>query len=176
MMNKAKKGGNWKSQSPTRSNTASTIRGRISAPIPLISDDEEFPIRKPGATIATPIAVEGIEKQLGHTPPARPTTPNPATGIAISDFQEPMRPAPKPPVQAVRDSPQAPSRDTNGSSNLRTSYASNRSTQNSGKPQRKKSSFKTVFGRLFGKKRKSAASASPRRSSSIRREQRRSVG
>lgn len=132
----------YKPTGPSR--TASSIRGKISAPIP-IPDDDEFPIRSPGTGIATPLDVGGIDKQL-HVPLV-------GHGIAVSDFSDTRAPS-----TTYTDSI-APPRHVLPTG-LRNSEISQPSVESSiEKPQRKKTTFKFVIGRLFGTKKGRSASA-----------------
>jgi hypothetical protein len=126
----------WRTDGPVRTNTGSSIRGKISAPI--IADDDEFPIRLPGTSIATPLGKESIASNgIGDSPP---------------------RASPPPPPQPAYEPPPVP---TNQASTVRTSVASNGPVSNEGKPQRKKSSLGSVFRKIFGgKKRKDSSSSS----------------
>ncbi|KAH8676672.1 hypothetical protein BGZ60DRAFT_262636 [Tricladium varicosporioides] len=156
-MSKFRSPGKWRSDAPSRSNTGSSIRGRIGPPIP-IPDDDEFPIRAPGTGIATPLGSEGMEQQMRQRLSTATDLQNvsPKTGHATADFTEPRKVTP-PPVQPMTESPP---RRTNIPSAMRHSTASIPSKSSVGKPQRKKSSLKSVLGRLFGKKRKNGSLSS----------------
>lgn len=139
----------YKPSAPSRANTGTSIRGKISAPIP-IPDDEEFPIRSPGTGIATPLGNEGIDKQL------RAPTGIHQTGIAVSDFSELRAPSTQ---QSYTEGPLQPRHVLQKT--LRNSQISQTDGSSIEKPQRKKTTFKSVIGRLFGtKKGRSSASAS----------------
>jgi hypothetical protein len=142
------KSSGWKSDTLTRANTTSSIRGKISSPIPITVDDE-FPIRTRATSIATPLGLEDIEKQL------RPPKPhvNVQHEESISkEIEELSRPA----VQV----PSSPTPPTSHSSVQQAAQATSLKEATSHepsieKPQRKKSTLRSVLGRLFGKKRKS---------------------
>lgn len=145
-------------ESPNRTNTGSTIRGKISAPIP-IPDDDEFPIRTPGTGIATPLGAEGPEKQLRTSAiPRRNSSIHPAEGVAVADFVEPA--VARSIQNSARPSYESPIHQTRKPSPLRNSAGSAVPSKSSnGKPQRKKSTFRSVFGKLFGKKKPNRQSA-----------------
>ncbi len=168
-----------KPAAPVRSNTSSSIRGKISAPIPLVVDDDEFPIREPGTGIATPLGLDGVEKQLRL--PNTPRTPLPVDPAKHEEadltdpVEEPTR-APPPAPPSLTPSHESTIRQATYNSPLRESGASNHQSGSSlEKPQRKKSTLKSVFGRLFGKKRKSSSSANENIEDSARAGQHRSV-
>lgn len=149
-------------------NTGASIRGKaISNPIPL--DDDEFPIRTPGAGIATPLGNESAERQQllqraaaaiaarpdSHVRSERNTGSirnNEITSKETSPVtpREPTENAPHTPVPAVEPR-QVKVPVSLGSTPL----------ASSGVPERKKSGLRSVFGRLFGKKRKSSSPSSP---------------
>ncbi len=180
-MSKLRGSGKWRSQGPARSSTGATVRGKsISHPIPF-PDDDEFPIRTPGAGLAIPLGPRGTDMSA----PTRASTAtdgevevsNYQTGIALSDYTEPSITT-QPTTVPSQPSPETPIRRTIQPAAVRSSMASVPSGSSIGKPQRKKSSsLKTVFGRLFGKKSKqSPPSSSPKQgSSSVRADLHRSV-
>jgi hypothetical protein len=156
------KGAGRKPATLSRSNTTSSIRGKISAPIPHPTADDEFPIREPGTSIATPLGHEDFERHL-RSPP----TP---LQVDIAQHEKPEEEdMPAPAEELSRAAPSVhtstvPSQETpipqaRQSSPLRGSGVSNPSGSSLEKPQRKKSTLRTVLGRLFGKKRKSDSSA-----------------
>lgn len=156
--------GKWKSDGPNRTNTGSSIRGRIGPPIPF-PDDEEFPIRAPGTGIATPLGdnnAQEQQQQMQLTPSAAAelehTIQQP--GIAVGDFIVPTEATTVPATARVPSLREGSSRHTSPiqPSALRNSTTTPPSKSSMVPPQRKKSSLKSVFGRIFGKKRKSAAS------------------
>jgi hypothetical protein len=158
---------------PSRTNTGSSIRGKISAPIPLT--DDEFPILTPRMGVAVPIGFVGTGKQLrSPTPPLQLNFAQdeetkvsvPAQELLRIEMPEPTSTTPSheiPTPQARRVSP------------LRGSDASNPPERYVGKPQRKKSTLRSVFGRLFGRKRKSGSSAGVLQGDSERTDLHRSV-
>ncbi|ESZ95431.1 hypothetical protein SBOR_4172 [Sclerotinia borealis F-4128] len=158
-MSKLPKAGTWKLEASGRTNTASTIRGKISAPI-LIQDDDEFPIRSPGTGIATPLEslnADGIDKVMrGSTISGRDSAL--AHGdIGIGSYIEPPRQMGTSPLPSDRSSQNPPTRRTENYSVPRSlSPVGRPSGSILSKPARKKSTFKGVFGKIFGKKRKDA--------------------
>ena len=176
-MSKFRGSAKWKADTPRRTNTGASIRGKtISHPIPF-ADDDEFPIREPGTGIATPLGTEGIEKQLHSraSPVTRPRSSVQSDKISEAGLEEstPERTPSVPPQPSY--SPPAPPHIQ--PSPLRNSITSVPSGSNEGKPQRKKSSLKSVFGRLFGKKQRNGSASGPRAQgpSSVRAGQHRSV-
>jgi hypothetical protein len=156
-MSKFRASGKWNADAPSRADTGS-IRGKtISNPIPI--EDEDFPIRTPGTGIAIPLGANGEE------PPTR--SMRASIGPDLENIME--RPVGVPGDQ--RDSstlvPAQPleERTTRRTSPPRMSTISVPSKSSMAAPQRKKSSLRTVFGRIFGKKRKSVASSTARISS-----------
>jgi hypothetical protein len=150
------------------------VIGKISAPIP-IQDDDEFPIRTPGAGIATPLGTEGTETRLRVSIAADLDNTSLQAGIPISNTADP-----KLPIQSIAG-PAQPFREiqirrTNQPSMQRNSGASVPSRSSMGKPQRKKSSFRSALGRLFGKKSKNGGASPPEQGASgMRAGQHRSV-
>lgn len=111
------------------------------------SDDDEFPIRTPGAGMATPLGTEGAEKQLGYglgeqyySGLDQRMTSLPAT----TEYAEQRR--------FSGDTLRSRARQT---SQHRESVTIGPSGVSAGKHHRKKSSLKAVMGRFFGKHRKS---------------------
>ena len=154
-MSKFRGAGKWKADGPSRTNTGSSIRGKISAPI--IADDEEFPIREPGTGIATPLGKDSMEGQF----PQRTSTGSgqilPPNRIGSNGIEHSSRASP-PPSQPAYEPPPPPTTQPSG---LRNSMMSSSPSANDGKPQRKKSSLGSVFRKLFGgKKRKESSSSS----------------
>ncbi|KAG4027254.1 hypothetical protein MFRU_031g00040 [Monilinia fructicola] len=158
-MSKIPKAGTWKSEASGRTNTGSTVRGRISAPIP-IRDDDEFPIRSPGTGIATPLGSlhsDGIEKVMrgsaisGHSALAH-------GDIGMGSYIEPSRRTGSTPIPSNRPSYNAPSRLTEDFSVHGCSSPVGRASESIiSKPARKQSTFKGVLSKIFGKKRKDAS-------------------
>ncbi len=169
------RGAGRKPATPSRSNTTSSIRGKISAPIPISTADDEFPIRTPGTGVAMPLSHEGRERE----PRA---APNPLQLEMVK--QEEADPA-APPDELPRATPSAPPSTVPSHENppsqarqcspLRGSGVSNPSASSLEKPQRKKSTLRTVLGKLFGKKRKSDTSKNGHHDASPRAGQHRSV-
>ncbi len=178
-MSKFRGAGKWRVEGPVRTNTGSSIRGKtISQPIPF-PDDDEFPIRTPGTGIALPLGADGIERlRLSTANSELDNAPHQTDDFTSGTWTPPMpREAPPPPPEA-----QVPritqGHKPNQPSGLRNSATSVLDAQSIEKPQRKKSSMRSVFGRLFGKKRKDSTSSDKRAasgSSDIRAGQHRSV-
>ena len=143
-----------------RTNTGSTIRGKISAPIP-IQDDDEFPIRSPGTGIATPLGSlnsDGIEKVMRGSAISGRDSALAHGDIGTGSYIEPPRRMGTTPLPSDRPSYNAHSRRTEDYSVPRSSSPVSRPSESTlSKPARKKSTFKGVFGKIFGKKKKDAA-------------------
>jgi hypothetical protein len=169
------KGAGRKPATPSRSNTTSSIRGKISAPIPISTADDEFPIRTPGTGIAMPLGQEGLERELRAAPtPLQVETVKQEEADISAPVEEQPRAAPSEPPPTV-PSHENPAPQARQVSPLRGSGVSNPSGSSIEKPQRKKSTLRSVLGRLFGKKRKSGSSADGIHASSPRAGQHRSV-
>lgn len=168
----------WKTPSPARAPTASSsIRGKISGPIPIPDDDDEFPIRTPGAGMATPIGLDGNDKQLRLSPPRpqREISPQPEEEQPVLELPEPTRAAPEVP-QASRLSYDIPARQTTEINlGLVARGSTSTRTPDPVKPERKKSTLSRVLGRLFGKKQKSGGTVSGKTANSSRHGQHHSV-
>jgi hypothetical protein len=174
-MSKFRGSGKWRAEPPRRTNTGMSIRGKtISNPV-LVTDDDEFPIRTPGAGIATPLGGEGAEKQLQLRTSAN-SRPNSkvlselieSTELAESSRAERTIPSSQPP-RTPSSPPQAQPEP------IGLPIASKTSEFSQGKPQRKKSSLRSVFGKLFGKKQRNTRSPRIPERSSQRQGQHRSV-
>lgn len=174
------KAAGWKPVVPSRSNTTSSIRGRISAPIPhgptaAAAVDEEFPLRTPGTSVAAPLGHDGLGLQLGAPPaPLQADTTQYERGDIPAGAERPSKAVSSVPSSAV-PSHETPISQARQASPLPGSGVSNPSASSIEKPQRKKSTLKSVLGRLFGKKRKSASSVNVGREDSPRAGQHRSV-
>lgn len=157
-MSKFRGAGKWKTDGPARTNTGSSIRGKISAPI--IADDDEFPIRLPGTGIATPLGKDSMERQLQLRSSAgsgQILQPDRIASNGVASNGIGGSPRASPPPQPLHEPPPPP---TTQPTALRTSTASNPSGLNDGKPQRKKSSLGSMFRKIFGgKKRKDSSSS-----------------
>jgi len=172
-MSKFRSPGKWKPDGITRTNTGGSIRGKIGPPIP-IPDDDEFPIRTPGTGIATPLGTGSVEKTPGLRGSTATDRSIQQTGIGAGDFADRTQSASIP----AQSSTEEPLRRTTQPSALRISTASIPSGASVEKPQRKKSSLRSVFGRLFGKKRKGGSTSSNEKDQSpngLRADQHRSV-
>ena len=172
-MSKFRSPSKWRPDGITRTNTGGSIRGKIGPPIP-IPDDDEFPIRTPGTGIATPLGTGSVEQPLGLRGSTATDRSLQQTGIAASGFTDRPQSASIP----AQSSAEEPLRRTTQPSALRNSTASIPSRSSVGKPQRKKSSLRSVLGRLFGKKRKGGSTSSNEKDQSpsgVRADQHRSV-
>lgn len=145
-----------------RQGTGQSVRGKtISHPIPF-PDDDEFPIRTPGTGIAMPLGSDAENQiRIRESVATQLETTSHQTGIAVSDFIDPGAAAQSGPMP-LQPSPEPPVRRTNQPSHLRSSTASKNTGSSVGRPQRKKSTMRAVFGRLFGKRRKGSGSSSPK--------------
>lgn len=159
-----------------------SIRGRISGPYPITAPaDDEFPMRNPGTGIATPLGAEFKEstaepgmtlgEQEPRTPPAPPAPPassvpldtaHPTTNTAQSNGQNtdtaPSNPA-LPPARRI-----SPGHRVNPSGTMRYSMMSvdtNHSKASKGRPQRKKSTLRGAFGKIFNRRRKTSSEGGP---------------
>jgi hypothetical protein len=163
--------------SPVRARhvVSGSIRGRISAPIPIVdsTDDDEFPMRQPGAGIAmspnpadvpTTATVDN-ESGRSETHQRSQSTPMAArerktASSAFTDSDTSSRVASQSrPSTMIQNSP---GRLTNPSSMLRHSVISEAPSSQvdsaKGGPKRKKSVFRGALGRLFGRKKTSRMS------------------
>ncbi|KAK0119190.1 hypothetical protein ONS96_012254 [Cadophora gregata f. sp. sojae] len=169
-MSKFRGTGKWRAEGPARSNTGTSIRGKtISQPIPF-PDDDEFPIRTPGSGIALPLGADGIERLRESTATDEIDSTSHQTGIAVSDYTTgtrtpPMPTEPPPPLPEAQVMRNIQGHRPNQPSGLRNSIASVPDAPSIDKPQRKKSSLRSVFGKLFGKKRKGSSPSSSKRAS-----------
>jgi hypothetical protein len=188
-----------------KSSNRQSIRGKISAPIPMPNpnEDEEFPIRKPGTSFAAPkepsddefpIRRPGQAQRVSTIPPPEDEEAEQSGHQAhVSDTGQsnvPERPQYTPPAPPDGPSPSSgtggpgtsPSqRRTNPSSTLRFSQISAASTGHTGhsgdRPQRKKSTLRNALSRIFGRRKKggSQGSVSTDRMSGLAGNQHRSV-
>jgi hypothetical protein len=110
--------------------------------------------------MATPLDNEGVEKQLRPITPVTEHPPLPDSGSS-SKSVEPSRTPPGIPTSA-RQSYESPVRPTTEMVVPTESISSHVPAPSIEKPQRKKSSIRSVFGRLFGRKRKDGKPASGR--------------
>ena len=158
-MSRFRGNGKWKPEGPTRTNTGSSIRGKISAPIPI--DDDEFPIRLPGTGIATPLGSEGVQESLQGrgSVVSGPDSHGHKEESIVTDSVDQSRTT-RAILISNRPSDELSGRYINQPSTLRVSMRSVPSGHSEEKPQRKKSSLRSVLSRLFGKKRKSGSSVS----------------
>ncbi|KAI1412650.1 hypothetical protein F5Y13DRAFT_45280 [Hypoxylon sp. FL1857] len=128
-----------------------TLRGRISGPIPM---DDEFPIRNPGAVIPQEGKPEQPESQAEDQPATRSgNTPSDVIKTDKSDSVTPSGPSQASNASASPRQQRAPR-----SSTLRYSTVSDGTDID--RPQRKKSTLKSTLGRLFKRKKKSTGGTS----------------
>jgi hypothetical protein len=142
-----------------RQGTGQSVRGKpISHPIPF-PDDDEFPIRTPGTGIALPLGVEAENQiRIRESVAAQLENTSHQTGIAVSDFIDPIAAS----QSSSTPPPEVPIRRTTVPSQMRNSTASRTTGSSVGRPQRKKSTMRAMFGKLFGRKRKGSGSSSPK--------------
>ncbi|KAI8962714.1 hypothetical protein F5Y11DRAFT_180822 [Daldinia sp. FL1419] len=127
-----------------------TIRGRISGPIPI---DDEFPIRGAVSSIAHEGRPEQLEPHIEDRPPSRPGhTPPEVTRVDKPDSVTQSGPS-----QASNASTSPQQQRTIRSSTLRYSMVSDSGGAEIDRPQRKKSTLKSTLGRLFKRKKKSTS-------------------
>lgn len=156
-------------RSPSRSNTSVSIKKEtISAPIP-IPDDDEFPIRTPGASIATPLGDDANARRISFHETASPRR---SIAEVISGEPLPREQVASPLSQHFEDVPQT-HREQDRTKRMSTGSQKSRTTLV--KPQRKKSTLKTFMGKLFGRKRKGSGSTASKRESNVPNVQHRSV-
>lgn len=156
-------------RSPSRSNTSVTIKKEtISAPIP-IPDDDEFPIRTPGASIATPLGDDSDNRRISFHEPASPRRSIAEVIQAETVGREQVS---SPLSQQFEDAPQV---QVEQERTKRRSTSSQRSRTSLVKPERKKSTLKSVLGKLFGRKRKGSGLTASKRGSTVTSTQHRSV-
>ena len=119
--------------------------------------------------------MEGNEKQLHMraSTAARPDSTAHLDIVAAADFVDPATAVTSTPMP-TRSPPEAPTQRTDQPSGVRTSITSGPSGSNDGKPQRKKSSLRSVLRQLFGRKPKENVSSNAR-SDGLRAGQHRSV-
>ncbi|KFY24917.1 hypothetical protein V491_01969, partial [Pseudogymnoascus sp. VKM F-3775] len=134
-------GGNRKGGDSTQLKT-STVRGKISAPIPIPTDDDEIPGRMPVVGLAIPFGYDTVDVAADD-----------GQGTVHSQTQTSITRSPPRKISPQRVSGDELRRSTTGSrfreSGLLTPLASPT------KPDRRKGSFRAALGRLFGKKPKS---------------------
>lgn len=147
-----------------------SIRGRISGPYPIPTPmDDEFPMRNPGTGIATPVGAEfkdseteavlpSVEQHQQHrpapAPPGPPDISSPRPDVAQA-LQENSTTRPLGSAPTARHPPL--SYRMNGSNANRYSVVSAGTAQSRGskdRPQRKKSTLRGAFGKLFNRRRK----------------------
>lgn len=130
----------------TQSAMSSTVRGRISGPIPM---DDEFPTRNPGSVVV----FEGGESRQAQSSAAG----NAPSDVAREDKTDSVTQSG--PSQASNASGSPQNRRTMRASTVRYSMVSNDSVPS--RPQRKKSTLKSTLGRIFrGRKKKSTSELS----------------
>ncbi|OTB07546.1 hypothetical protein M426DRAFT_240045 [Hypoxylon sp. CI-4A] len=141
---------------PKTAHPETTVRGRISGPIPM---DDEFPIRNPGVGIAHEGRPEQLESHIEEEPSSRSENTHSAE-VTRDDKIDSVTPSG--PSQASNNSgsprQQQQQQRTIRSSTLRYSTVSDSTDVD--RPQRKKSTLKSTLGRLFKRKKKSMGEAS----------------
>ncbi|KIL84267.1 hypothetical protein FAVG1_12504 [Fusarium avenaceum] len=147
----------WKSTPSMASSTQpvdiqqSNIRGRISGPVPISTSlDDEFPIRNPGTSIATPLQDEFTESQ-------------PEPTLLRNDYKPPGFPESRVGSHSFREEPRSSmhARQHGATSRLQKSEPSNirhsfvsADTRDRERPQRKQSTLRGALGKLFNRKKK----------------------
>ncbi|KAI2618511.1 hypothetical protein GGR54DRAFT_159163 [Hypoxylon sp. NC1633] len=126
----------------------STVRGRISGPIPM---DDEFPIKNPGTGMAHEGKPERPESHVEDQPTLRSI--NGPFEATRSDKIESVTPSG--PSQASYNSGSPRQQRTVRSSTLR--YSTISDGTDAERPQRKRSTLKSTLGRIFKRKKKSAS-------------------
>lgn len=172
-MSKIKGSGKWRADPLKRTNTGMSIRGKtISNPV-LLTDDDEFPIRTPGASIATPLGTDGPARQaqLRSSANSRPGSQVLSEHLKSTEAGEPSQRERATPSSQPPRTPPSPPRAQPAPSGAH--IASNVASE--GKAQRKKSSLRSVFGRIFGKKQRNSPSPRIPERSNLRQDQHRSV-
>lgn len=137
----------------TQSAMSSSVRGRISGPIPM---DNEFLPRKPGPVVAFE---GGDSRQIRSSTVGSTNVTGNAPSDAIYEEENTDPPAQSGPSQASNASGSPQNRRTMRASTVRYSMVSNDSVP-SRRPQRKKSTLKYTLGRIFGRKKKSTSELS----------------
>ncbi|KAI1482684.1 hypothetical protein F4774DRAFT_406860 [Daldinia eschscholtzii] len=127
-----------------------TIRGRISGPIPI---DDEFPIRGTGSVVAHEGRPEQLEPHIEDRPPSRPGHTPPE----VARVDKPDSVTPSGPSQPSNASTSPQQQRTIRSSTIRYSMVSDSGGAEIDRPQRKKSTLKSTLGRLFKRKKKSTS-------------------
>ncbi|KAI0842887.1 hypothetical protein F5Y06DRAFT_75669 [Hypoxylon sp. FL0890] len=132
-----------------------TLRGRISGPIPM---DDEFPIRNPGSGMAHEGKPEQPESHVDDQP--APRSGNTPSDVVRTDKGDSVSPSGPSQASNVSASPRPSPRQqrTVRSSALRYSTVSDGTDTD--RPQRKKSTLKSTLGRLFKRKKKSTGGTS----------------
>ncbi|KAI1374061.1 hypothetical protein F4677DRAFT_178594 [Hypoxylon crocopeplum] len=125
-----------------------TIRGRISGPIPM---DDEFPIRNPGVGMAH----EGRPEQPESRAEDQPTLRSVNSPFEVARTDKTASVTPSGPSQASNTSGSPRQQKTIRSSTLRYSTVSDGTDGD--RPQRKRSTLKSTLGRLFKRKKKSTS-------------------
>lgn len=149
------------------------VRGKtISAPIPIPNpaDDDEFPMRRPGTGLATPLGNEGMSKML--VPPERASTMDPQTIAGQPPETVTEERSETPVLQAdpvlASDISDSPAQGRTNSNTLRYSMMSNGTDTDRSRtaPQRKRSTLRSTLGRLFGRRKSPSSLGTQRKSSS----------
>lgn len=144
-----------------RTDTGPTVRGKpISSPIPF-SDSDEFPFKSHGPSISISREPEDIEKQLLDERPASlepqslPVGDEKDAPTETRSIESLSEPAPQPSYAPPAPPPAVPSApSTPQPSHVRISTVTVSSNATAERPRRRKSTLRSVFGKLFGKKNK----------------------
>ncbi|KAK8027379.1 hypothetical protein PG991_004435 [Apiospora marii] len=139
----------------------SNIRGKISGPIPIPdpAEDGEFPIRESGPGLVTPLGPEGPNR-LAPPPERGSVVDSQSTaGHARVSPEERTPSRNQPGTGQASENSGSPARQRNTrTSTLRYSSVSNNTDAEHDAPQRKKSTLRSTFSKLFGRKKKKNAS------------------
>ncbi|KAJ4268413.1 hypothetical protein NW762_002476 [Fusarium torreyae] len=161
----------WKS-APSAGDTAqpgsmqqSNIRGRISGPVPISTSlDDEFPIRNPGTSIATPVQGEFKESQPEPIPSSRDgQSKSPAFPEPRRNGHRTFRDEPRSSMHARQSGTTARLQKAEPPNNVRHSFVSadRVHTRDRERPQRKQSTLRGALGKLFNRKKKPNGADSP---------------
>lgn len=139
----------------------SNIRGRISGPIPIPNpaEDDEFPVRESGPGHVTPLGPEGPNRLAPPQERGSVVDSHSTHGHArVSPEERTPSRNQLGTSQASENSGSPAQQRTVRTSTLRYSSVSNNTDTERDAPQRKKSTLRSTFSKLFGRKKKKNAS------------------
>ncbi|KFY15784.1 hypothetical protein V492_01761, partial [Pseudogymnoascus sp. VKM F-4246] len=139
-------GGNRKGGDPIQ--VKPSVRGKISAPIPIQTDDDEVPERMPVVGLAIPFGYDTADITAGES-----------QGTLHSQTQTSITRSPPRRISPPRLSGDELRRSTTGSRFRESGLLS--PVVSPAKPERRKGSFRAALGRLFGKKPKGDGESLP---------------